>query len=149
MTVVTKSMNNEKQNLTTVYEPTAAEHCSHVEPTPPQLPEGLSELTFVNAFVGVVKAAVLRDVVDSLLLSVEFIEAVAQQIGDKISLNKPRQQFYSTKQVAAMTKSDGRTAYTPFSIRAACRDGRIVAVKNQNGYMIHFSEVQKLLDKGL
>ena len=91
---------------------------------------------------------------DALLEAIKTIEHRLSSIERHLAgaqgnlLHKP---WYSCREVADLTATDGVTAYRPFTVRYACNDGRIPqAEKLDNGtWTIPRDAVERILREGL
>lgn len=91
---------------------------------------------------------------DALLDTIKTIERRLSCI-EKCLVRAPngvsQKRWYSCREVADLTTTEGVTAYRPFTIRYACNDGRIPeAEKLDNGtWTIPRDAVERILREGL
>jgi len=90
----------------------------------------------------------IEDVLKSIERRLESIEAKVDDQQRQEVLGKAS---YSCAETAGLAETHGMQGYRPFTIRLACKDGRIPeAVKLDNGnWRIPCNAVQRILDDGI
>ena len=97
-------------------------------------------------------ATTLATEISKTLLSDQFVAKLAKANAKEIAANPPAppRKTLSVKQLAELTATAGVRKYSEFTIRAACRNGRIKAEPQHNGqWLIPAEEADAVLDRGL
>jgi hypothetical protein len=97
-------------------------------------------------------AALLANEQSKTLLSDLFVGKLAKALAKEIAANPPAppRKTLSVKQLAELTETAGVRKYSAFTIRAACRNGRIKAEPQHNGqWLIPADVAQAVLERGL
>lgn len=101
----------------------------------------------LNSFANTLAAEISRT-----LLSDQFIAKLAKANAKEMAANPPAppRKTLSVRQLAELTETAGIRKYSAFTIRAACREGRIKAEPLHNGqWLIPADVAQAVLENGL
>jgi len=85
------------------------------------------------------------------LRSPDFVRTLSHEIVREMNgqPSTPRKDTFSVEELAEMTQQNGVKSYSPYTIRKACRQGRIKAASHNKRWLISQAEIERVLNGGL